>query len=358
MAKNYYEILGVTKSASKDDIKKAFYKLAHKYHPDKKGGDEARFKEVNEAYQVLSDEKKRQEYDTYGQTFSGAGNQGGPGFGGFDFNQGGMEFDFGDLGDMFGDIFGGASPFGGGSRRQQRGADISLELHISFEDSVFGTKRSVRITKTGTCDTCHGNGAKPGSKKVTCKTCNGQGKVREARRSIFGTIASVATCKTCHGSGEVPETPCPTCKGAGVLRKQEDIEIKIPAGIKNGEMIRMTGLGEAVAHGTPGDLYVKITVGAHKLFKRDGNNIIYAHTIKVTDALLGAKHTIATLDGVETIDIPEGVNHGHVVRIAGKGVPNERGKRGDFLVVLDIKMPQKLPKQAKAVVEKLREEGL
>lgn len=357
MSKNYYEILGVTKGASKDEIKKAFYKLAQKYHPDKKGGDESKFKEINEAYQVLSDDRKRQEYDTYGQTFGGGGPRGGQGFGGFDFGQGGVEFDFGDLGDMFGDIFGGASPFGGG-KRTERGSDISLELHISFEEAVFGAKRTVRITKTGTCDTCHGNGAKPGSKLTTCKTCNGQGRIREARRSIFGTIASMKTCATCHGVGEVPESACVTCKGAGVLRKHEDIEIKIPAGINNGEMIRLSGMGEAVAHGVAGDLYVKITVAAHKHLKREGNNLVFTHTIKVTDALLGAQHTIATLDGNETITIPEGAHHGHIIRIPNKGVPNERNKRGDFVVILDIKLPQKLSKSARAHIEALREEGM
>jgi molecular chaperone DnaJ len=282
--KNYYELLGVTKSASKEEIKKAFYKLAAKYHPDKKGGDEAKFKEVNEAYQVLSNDQKRKEYDTYGQTFSGAGSQGGSGFGqgqgfgGFDFsgfqgfNQGDFQdMDF-DLGDIFGDIFGGGG-FGGG-QREKRGRDMSLEMDISFEESVFGVERNVLISKISKCKTCAGSGAKTGTKMETCKKCNGKGKIQDIKRTIFGAMQSVRMCDDCHGKGEVPKEKCETCKGHGVLNQKEDIKISIPAGINSGEVIRMGGMGEAVQGGKSGDLYVKILVKPHKTWKREGNDLV------------------------------------------------------------------------------------
>jgi molecular chaperone DnaJ len=359
MTKNYYDVLGVDKGASKDDIKKAFYKLAAKYHPDKKGGDEAKFKEINEAYQTLSDEKKRKEYDTYGQTFNGAGPQGG-GFGGFGgFNQGDfadMQFDFGDLGDIFGDMFGG----GFGGSRQKRGRDISLEIDVPFTEAIFGTERNVLISKVSTCTTCSGTGAKVGSKKKTCTTCNGQGKVHDVKRTFMGNFQTVHTCTTCNGVGQVPEEKCHDCKGHGVYSKREEINISVPAGISNGEMIRMTGMGEAVAQGVTGDLYVKINVTPHKLWKREGNDLVITHEIKLTDALLGARHTIDGLDGKIEIEIAPGAQAGEVLRVKGRGVPHvhEKGRRGDVLVKLVIAMPKKLSKKAQAFIEGLKEEGL
>jgi molecular chaperone DnaJ len=359
MSKDYYNVLGVEKSASKDDIKKAFYKLASKYHPDKKGGDEAKFKEVNEAYQVLSDEKKRKEYDMYGQTFNGAGPQGG-GFGGFGgFNQGDfsdMQFDFGDLGDIFGDMFGG----GFGGAKQKRGRDISLELDVPFTEAVFGTERNVLISKVATCSSCKGDGAKPGTKKKTCTTCNGQGKVRDVKRTFMGNFQTVRTCDVCHGQGQVPEEKCHDCRGAGVLNKREEINISIPAGISNGEMIRMGGMGEAVTGGVTGDLYVKVNVIPHKIWKREGNDLVINHEIKLTDALLGVKHSIEGLDGVIELDIIPGATHGEIMRVKGRGVPHvhEKGRRGDVLVRLAIVMPKKLSRKALAFVEGLREEGV
>jgi molecular chaperone DnaJ len=362
MAKNYYDVLGITKAASKDEIKKAFYKLAAKYHPDKKDGDEAKFKEVNEAYQVLSDERKRKEYDTYGQTFNGAGPQGGGfgGFGGFnasDFEN--MQFDFGDLGDIFGDMFGGGSPFGGGTR-QKRGRDISLEIDVPFTEAVFGTERNVLISKVSTCKTCHGNGAKHGSKMKTCTTCNGQGKVHDVKRTIMGNFQTVRTCDACNGVGKIPEERCHDCKGHGVVNTREEINIKVPAGINNGEMMRMSQMGEAVAHGTSGDLYVKINVTPHKTWKREGTDLAVTHSIKLTDALLGVKHTIDGLDGKIDLDIPAGVSHGEILRVKGRGVPHihERGRRGDVLVKLSIIMPKKFSKKAMEYIEKLQEEGM
>ncbi len=358
MTKNYYDVLGVDKNASKDEIKKAFYKLAAKYHPDKKGGDEAKFKEINEAYQTLSDDKKRKEYDTYGQTFNGAGPQGG--FGGFGgFNQGDfadVQFDFGDLGDIFGDMFGG---FGGG-QRQKRGRDISLEIDVPFTEAIFGTERNVLISKVSTCTTCSGSGAKVGSKKKTCTVCNGQGKVHDVKKTFMGNFQTVHTCGTCHGVGQVPEEKCGECKGQGVYPKREEVNIVVPAGIANGEMIRMTGMGEAVAHGTSGDLYVKINVVPHKVWKREGNDLVITHEIKLTDALLGAHHSIAGLDGAIDIDIAPGAQAGEVLRVKGRGVPHvhDKGRRGDVLVKVSIAMPKKLSKKAEAFIEGLREEGL
>jgi molecular chaperone DnaJ len=358
--KDYYSLLGVDKSASKDDIKKAFYKLAAKYHPDKKGGDEAKFKEINEAYQTLSDEKKRKEYDTYGQTFNGQGPQSG-GFGGFgggfnpqDFAD--MQFDFGDLGDIFGDMFGG----GFGGQRQKRGRDISLEIDVPFTEAIFGTERNVLLSKVNTCKTCTGTGAKPGTKQKTCTTCNGQGKVHDVKKTFMGNFQTVKTCDACHGTGKVPEEKCHDCKGHGVVNSREEVNIAIPAGISNGEMIRMTGMGEAVSGGVSGDLYVKINVHSHKLWKREGNDLSIVHEIKLTDALLGTKHTVEGLDGTIEIDVPAGASTGEILRVKGRGVPHihEKGKRGDVLVKLHIAMPKKLSKKAMAFIEGLQEEGL
>ncbi|MEN9337894.1 MAG: hypothetical protein RIQ41_208 [Candidatus Parcubacteria bacterium] len=356
MTKNYYDVLGVQKGASKEEIKKAFYKLASKYHPDK-GGDAEKFKEVNEAYQVLSDDKKRKEYDTYGQTFNGQGPMGGAGFGGFNQGDfGDMQFDFGDLGDMFGDIFGG---FGGGARTR-RGRDISLEVDVTFKESVFGTERNVLINKVGTCTTCEGSGAKKGSEMVTCITCNGQGKIHDMKRTFMGNFQTVRTCETCNGKGKMPKERCHDCRGAGVLNKREEIHVEVPAGISNGEMIRMSGLGEAVSGGQSGDLYVKINVQADKIWKREGNDLVIKHSIKLTDALLGVKQTIDGLDGGIEIDVPAGVSAGEVLRVKSRGVPHVHDikRRGDALIKLEIAMPKKLSKKAMALVEQMKEEGI
>ena len=368
MAKDYYNILDIQKNASKDEIKKAFHKLAHKYHPDKSGGDDKKFKEINEAYQILSDDKKRREYDTYGSTFENAQQQG-QGFGGFssqggpssgwDFSgfqnqNGGIDFDFGNINDIFGDFFGG----GTGRQQERRGRDISTEMHISFSEAVFGVERKVVIPKTSYCDICEGSGAKPGTNTKTCETCNGQGKIHETKRSFLGSFTSVRACNTCLGSGKVPSEKCITCKGAGVLKKNEEITIKIPYGINNGEMIRMTGAGEAIAHGIAGDLYIKINVSAHQLFKRDGINLTMDMDIKLTDALLGTEYTIKTLDGAVKISIPEGVSPEETLRVREKGIPIGKNKRGDLLIKVHIKLPKKLSKKSRELVDKLKEDGV
>ncbi len=360
--KNYYDILGVDKSASKDDIKKAFRKLAHKYHPDKQGGDAAKFKEASEAYSVLSDDAKRSQYDTYGSVNTGAGGQGGFGgfnpndFGGFDFGgaggQGSVEFDLGDIFNQF---------FGGGAGRQEqrpRGRDISIDIELSFSESIFGVERKVLLTKSSNCSTCGGNGAKPGTEMMTCSTCNGKGKVHENRRSIFGQVTVAATCKTCHGSGKVPKEKCSTCHGAGVTNKQEEIAVKVPAGIEDGEMIRMTAMGEAITGGTSGDLYIKIHVKQHPVFRKEGLNLVTDLSIKVSTALLGGEYELETLDGKLTIKIPEGIAHGEILRVKGKGVPADRNRRGDILIRINIELPHKLSKNARKLIEELKKEGI
>ncbi len=355
--RDYYEILGVTKGASKEEIKKAFHKLAHKYHPDKGSGDAEKFKEVSEAYSTLSDDKKRAEYDSYGRTF-GAGGAGAGGFNGaqgFDFSQfqdafqNGFGFDFGDV---FTDFFQGQ----GG--RGKRGRDISIDLELSFKESVFGTKRSVLLAKTAQCDTCKGSGATPGTELETCKHCNGAGKVHETSNSFFGSITMVQPCKHCHATGKTPKQKCSTCRGEGVYRKQEEIDIMVPAGIEGGEMIRLTGAGEAASGGASGDLYVKVHVTPDPRFKKEGTNLVTDLSVKLSDALLGAEYKVTTLDGEETISVPQGVTHGEVLYVKNKGVPNNRGKRGDLLVKVKINLPQKLSRSAKALIEKLKEEGI
>jgi molecular chaperone DnaJ len=353
MAKqDYYEILGLQKGATKEEVKKAFRKLAAKYHPDKQTGDEAKFKEISEAYAVLGDDKKRAEYDTYGHAFQGAGG-GQSGFGGFnwaDFQQGDGSFEF-NINDIFGDMFGGAG------RGQARGRDISIDIELSFHEAVFGTKRKVLLTKNNTCDTCDGSGAKKGTDYTTCTTCNGNGRVRETRRSIMGTFQTVRECNVCNGSGQIPKEQCDVCRGSGVVRSEDEIEIAIPAGIQNGEMIRMTGRGEAIFRGTPGDLYVKIHVKPHATITRDGSTLTSTLHIKLSDALLGNTYSIQTLDGIVEIKIPEGVKHGELLRIKNKGVP-QGNTRGDFMVKIYIDIPQKLSRKARKLIEELKDEGI
>ncbi len=352
--RDYYDILGVQKGSSKEDIKKAFHKLAHKYHPDKAGGDASKFKEISEAYAVLSDDKKKAEYDSYGQTF-GAG--GAPNAGGFDFSgfsdmfaggNGGFNVD---IGDIFGDVFGGGS-------RSRRGRDISIDLQLTFKESVFGVTRTVLLAKVSNCETCKGSGAKPGSGSVTCNACGGKGKIHNTTSSPFGTFSSTTTCTKCRGTGEIPKEKCATCGGEGVYRRQEEISIAVPAGIESGEMIRLGGGGEAVQGGQAGDLYVKIHVQPDARFRKDGPNIITDLSVKLSDALLGSDYTVETLDGSVTVGIPAGISHLEMLRVKGHGVPVSKSKRGDLFVRIKIPLPSKLSREARKLVEKLKEEGV
>lgn len=358
MSKNYYEILGVNKNANQEEIKKAFHKLAHKYHPDKNNGDDKKFKEVNEAYQVLSDAQKRAQYDQFGQTFNGGGNPygGQGGFEGFDFSgfQNAQGFDMGDIGDIFSDFFGGGM---GRGQRERRGRDISTELTITFKESIFGVERAILLTKASTCSTCEGSGAKPHTKMETCKKCNGKGQIRETRQSILGTISTSKICDDCMGRGTIPHEKCTECKGAGVLRKQEEINVKIPSGIDNGEMIRLVGMGEAIQGGATGDLYIKINVAPHPVFRREGNNLTMLLEVKLTDAILGATYNIETLDGSIGVKIPEGISTGEILRVRDQGVLTSR-KRGDLLITIKVKIPAKLSRKSRELIEKLKEEGI
>lgn len=362
--KDYYNVLGVDKKASKDEIKKAFRTLAHKYHPDKKTGDDAKFKEINEAYSVLSDDQKRSQYDQFGSAgpnmgggYGGFGG-GASGFDGFDFSQftqggnGNFEFDFGDI---FGDIFGG----GGGRRQTKRGRDISIDVELSFEDSIFGVERTILLNKTSKCDFCGGTGAEKGSEMSTCETCNGKGSVREVKRSFFGQFESVATCSKCQGRGKIPKTKCTHCFGSGIEKRESEIKVKIPVGIENGEMIRLSGGGEAISGGENGDLYIKVHVKRHQVFRKDGINLVMDLSLKLSQALLGDTVVVKTLDGDVSLKVPEGVMHGEVLRMKGKGVPTGSGSaRGDILVKTSIQLPKKLSREAKKAIETLKEEGL
>ena len=360
MAKDYYATLGVEKNASQEDIKKAFRKLAHKYHPDKNGGDAGKFKEISEAYSVLGDEKKRGEYNTYGRTFSEGGPQGGPGgqgAGGFGFDFSGFNgqgFQDFDLGEIFGEFFGG----GQGRQRVSRGRDISIDVELTFSESIFGVERKILLNKTSVCETCKGNGGEPGTEMKTCATCNGKGSIHETRRSLLGSFTSNKICHECRGTGKIPKEKCHTCRSAGVVKKEQEITVRIPAGIENGEVIRLTGGGEAIQNGISGDLYIKIHVKTHSTFIKDGSNLVMNLNIKLSTALLGGEYTIQTLDGDITIKVPAGVSIGEVLRVKGKGVPTDGRHRGDLLIKLTIQIPQKLSRNAQKLVEELKKEGM
>lgn len=355
--KDYYQILGLQKGASRDEVKKAFRKLAAQHHPDKKTGDEDKYKEITEAYAVLGDEKRKAEYDSYGHAFNNAGGQPGGGFSWGDFQQSGFggqgfEFDINDIFENFG--FG-----GGGGRRSARGRDISIDINLTFKDAVFGVERKILITKNSLCTHCEGSGAKSGTDLVTCTTCSGNGRIHETRQSIMGSFTTVRECNICNGTGKVPKERCTHCAGAGVTRSEEEIRVAIPAGIQNGEVIRMTGRGEAMPKGQPGDLYIKVHVEAHPTIQRDGTTLSTTLSIKLTDALLGATYHVPTLDGQVEIAIPAGIAHGELLRIKNKGVPIGTGsQRGDFLVRIKIETPKKLSRKAQKLVEELRSEGI
>lgn len=366
MAKDYYETLGVKKGASKEEIKAAFRKLAHQYHPDKKGGDEKRFKEINEAYQVLSDDEKRKQYDTYGHAGVGAG--GGPGgfdpsgFGGFGgFQSGGFEGV--DLGDIFGDIFGGFGGFegfGGGRReRVKRGADIETSVSLTFVEAALGVEKSISLARDVLCEVCKGSGAKPGKGMKQCGTCNGKGRVTEMRRSVFGSFSTVRTCTFCGGSGQIPEEACATCAGKGTVRKKEVVTVSIPPGVQDGEVLRIPGYGESVQNGIPGDLYVRMGVAPHPVFRREGANLVMDLSIKLTDALLGTTKTFEDLEGKPLeVRVPSGVKHGDILRLKGRGIPTAKGRNGDILVNISVLMPKDLKGEAKKIIEDLRKLGL
>lgn len=348
MAKDYYAILGVAKSASQDEVKAAFRKLAHQHHPDK-GGDEAKFKEVNEAYQVLGDAERRAKYDQFG---SAAFEHGGAG--GFDFNQAfGAGFDpnmFGDLGDLFGGMFGGG---GGGRGRRPKGQDMAFDVHLSFKESIFGVEKELPLPKNYSCDRCGGVGADPGSKMKTCDTCKGQGFTVIQQRSFFGTIQSRVACEVCHGSGEVPEKPCTQCHGKGTIHAKKTLRVEIPAGVEDGMQIRVRGQGEAMGRGgEAGDLYLRVHVDADPRFERDGDTIYVKKNVGFTQAALGDEVEVDTVDGKVSMKVPPGTQSGEELRLRGKGVPSGRG-RGDQIVIVNVVTPKHVSKEQRQLLEEL-----
>ena len=352
--KDYYNVLGVEKKATKEEIKKAYRKLAHKYHPDKNGGSDDKFKEVSEAYAVLSDDKKRAEYDSYGRTFGSNSNNG---FGDFDFSGFAQNFQDFDLGDIFGGGFG--DIFNGGGARTKRGRDVSIDIEVSFEESVFGAERKVLVTKQNVCSNCNGEGGEPDTKYKKCFTCNGAKMIHDTKHTFFGTFTHQTVCPTCRGKGEVPENICKKCSGMGVVKEQTEITIKVPVGMESGEMIRMRGAGEAVSGGVTGDLYARIHVKPHPVFKKQGANFLMDLDIKVTDAILGAEYSIKTIDNnTLRVKIPQGTSNGDVLRVRGKGLQLKSSGSGDLLIKARVKMPSKLSRKAKKLLEELQSEGI
>lgn len=365
MGKDYYKILGVDKNASADEVKKAFRQKAHQFHPDKPGGDEAKFKEINEAYQVLGDPNKRAQYDQFGSAFEQARERGGfHGFEGFrDFSDfasgfssgnGNFQFDFGDLGDIFGDMFGFGAPRAGRGR-PRRGRDIEVSLEIDFTEAVFGTEKELTLNKTVTCGKCGGAGAEPGAKIETCKICRGTGRVVRLERTILGNIQTQTICSACEGEGKISSQKCSRCYGQGVVKEIVTLKVKIPAGIDDGESIRLSGQGETAPRGgASGDLYLKIRVAPSKKFRRDAYNILSEAEISFSQAALGSKIEVETVDGPVKLKIPEGTQSGKVFILREKGVPKLRGRgRGDHLVTVKVKIPTGLTRQQKKLLEEL-----
>ncbi len=370
MSKDLYEILGVSKDASPDDIKKAYRKLAHQYHPDKPNGDEAKFKEINGAYQVLGNAERRQRYDQYGDQYEQAAGARGQGFSWEDFARaaggaggpfgGGqgqrVEYDFGDFGDIFGDIFG----FGrrsGGRRARTSGQDIQMDVQVGFRDAVFGTEQELSLYKHIPCEHCQGSGAEPGSKVVTCPTCGGTGQVARVQQTILGQFRTASICPDCHGEGTKPEKKCTVCKAEGRVRSEETIRVKIPAGINDGETIQLSGKGESgVRGGQAGDLYITVRVGTDPLFERDGDNILTTSDVTFSQAALGDKIPITTLDGEVMLKIPAGTQSGKVFKLSEKGVPHLRSRgRGDHLVTVRVVTPTKLSRKQKQLLEEFNQ---
>ena len=346
--RDYYEVLGVNKNASGDEIKKAFRKMSKKYHPDLNPGDKAaeeHFKEVNEAYQVLSDHDKRQRYDQFGH----AGVDGSAGAGGFD------GFDMGDLGDILSDMFGGFGGFGGGRSRRngpRRGSDLSQYINLSFTEAAFGCKKKINITKTEKCDTCGGSGAKPGTQPVTCSQCNGTGQIQQRRQTMFGFSNVITECPTCRGKGKIIKEPCASCRGTGNVRKNKTVEVNIPAGIDNDQVMRIGGAGTCGENGGPnGDLQLIIRVKPDEIFKRDGFDVNVTIPITFVQAALGTTLKVPTIHGIVEYDLPEGTQTNTRFRLRGKGIPVLHGRgNGDEYITVTVEVPKNLNAKQKELL--------
>jgi len=351
MARDFYETLNVRRDASKEDIKKAYRKLARQYHPDvnKEAGAEERFKEISRAYEVLSDDDLRSRYDRFGEAGLNGGGMGAEGFGGAGF---------GDINEIFESFFGG---FTGGTRGGRRGGptrgdDLRYDLTLEFKEAIFGGEKEININHLVTCETCRGSGARPGSGPVTCRTCTGSGQVRQARRTPFGVFTQVTACPTCAGTGEMVENPCPTCDGRGRMQKQSTIRVNIPGGVDAGTRLRVQGEGDAgLRGGPPGDLYIFLGVRSHPTFRREGQNIYSSAEISYLQAILGAEITVETVDGPETLTIPAGTQPGTVITLEGKGVPRVGNamRRGDHQLEIKVAIPTKVSTEERELLTRL-----
>jgi len=366
MSKDYYNILGVNKEATQDEVKKAFKKLAMKYHPDRQGGDETKFKEINEAYQVLGDKEKRQKYDQFGSDFETQGGFGGgmswedfmnaakqgnfSGFGGF--GGGGIDLD-----DIFGDLFGFGrqSSSRGRSAGREQGSDIQVDVEITFEEAAFGVEKEISLRKQSACDVCGGSGGEPGSEMKTCGTCRGQGQVVQRQQTFLGAMQTVSTCPHCHGRGKIPANKCRHCGGDGILAKSEKISVKMPGGIEDGQAIRLPNKGEAAPYGgVNGDLYVRVHIKPKKGFDREGVDVFTSAEITFPQAVLGDKIEVNTLEGKVKVAVPSGTEHGQLIRLRGKGMNYlNRSGRGDHYVKVKIKVPKKVNRETKKLLEDL-----
>ncbi|MCA9348926.1 molecular chaperone DnaJ [Candidatus Saccharibacteria bacterium] len=347
--RDYYEVLGIDKSASADEIKKAYRRLAVKYHPDQ-GGDEEKFREINEANEVLSNPDKKQRYDQFGHAGVGGGAAGG-GFNGF----GGQEFHFdfgeGGLGDIFGSFFGGGM---GGARSAQpeRGRDVEVAIELSFEEAVFGTEKKISLNLEGVCEHCKGKRAEPGHELKKCDTCNGSGQEIRVMRTVFGNMQQATVCSKCHGEGEIPEQNCSVCGGKGTQRKEKEVILKVPAGIDDGAIIRLREHGEATSKGAAGDLFVNVRVKPHKRFTREGDLILSEEKIGMVEAALGTEIEVETVDGPIKMKVPAGTQSGTDFKLSGHGVPHIRSEsRGPHIVTVVVETPTKLSKKQKDLLE-------
>ena len=354
--RDYYDVLGVQKGASADELKKAYRRLAVQHHPDKEGGDEAKFKEVSEAYDVLKDSQKRQRYDQFGHAGVGgaSGGQGGgnpfEGFGGFGGQN--VNFDFGEgLGDIFGQFFGGNSR----QQRPQRGCDVEVQLQLTFEEAIFGLEHELSLDLDDICSHCKGTTVEPGHDMKTCPDCKGAGQRARVVNTMFGAIQQTVACDTCGGLGKVPEKVCSVCRGTGTERRKQAIKLKVPAGIDDGATIRLSGRGEAVGRGEKGDLYVYIRVKAHKHFTREGDIILSEEHVSMVDAALGTEIDVETVDGMVRMKVPAGTQSGTDFKLSSHGVPHmNNDRRGPHIVSIVVDTPVKLSRKEKELLEELR----